>query len=296
MQNNQIYKEIQYPGPYQIAWSRFKADHISWVSFCLVAIFIFVAIFAPLIAPYSPYAQHNEHILHPPSWQTAGNVYFLLGTDDLGRDVFSRLLHGTQVTFGISLIVALIAMIVGCALGAMAGMSRGLRASFFNHLLDTILSIPSLLLAIIIVAILGPGLENTIWAVFSVLIPQFVHRTRIAIKAELEKEYVTAARLDGASDFHILTNTILPNIIETIILQYSLAVSAAMLDIAALGFLGLGAQHGSPEWGAMLADSIDLIYRASWLATLPGITMFICLLSVHTMGHGIRNTLKQRSE
>ncbi|WP_143870166.1 ABC transporter permease subunit [Catenovulum sediminis] len=296
MANNDIYNEIQYPGPYQLAWAKFRADHVSWVCFCIVIFFIIVAIFAPLVAPYSPTEQNTDYVLLPPSWQNAGDVHFLLGTDDLGRDVLSRLIYGTQITFGLSLLVALAAMVVGLALGALAGMSKGIRASVFNHLLDTILSIPSLLLAIVIVAALGPGLFNTIWAVFLVLIPQFVHRTRIAVQNEFKKEYVTAARLDGANDFQILISSVFPNIIETIILQYSLAVSAAMLDVAALGFLGLGAQQGSPEWGAMLAGSIDLIYRASWLATLPGVTMFLCLLSVNTVGHGLRNALKQRSE
>ncbi len=296
MPQNDIYNEVEYPGPYQQAWGKFKQNHVSWVCFCIVMFFIFVAVIGPFISPYSPYHQDTGYVLLPPSWQSAGNVHFLLGTDDLGRDVFSRLIHGTSLTFGISLLVAFGALVIGVSLGALAGMSKGIRSSIFNHLLDAILSIPSLLLAVVIVAILGPGLNNTIWAVLLVLIPQFVHRTQIVIRDELKKEYITAARLDGASEFHILKNSIFPNIIESIILQYSLAVSAAMLDIAALGFLGLGAQHGSPEWGAMLSDSIDLIYRASWLAILPGITMFLCLLSVNTVGHGLRNALKHRSE
>ncbi|WP_017446180.1 ABC transporter permease subunit [Gayadomonas joobiniege] len=296
MANNNIYDQNEYPGPYQLTWSKFKSDHPAWVCFYLVMGFIFVALFAPLIAPYSAMAQHPEATLLPPSWQTAGDVSFLLGTDDLGRDLLSRLIYGAQITFGLSLLVALVAMIIGVALGALAGASKGLKSSVFNHFFDTILSIPSLLLAIIIVAVLGPGLSNTIWAVLLVLVPQFVHSTRIAIQAELKKEYVTAARLDGANEWQILKNSVFPNIVETLILQYTLAVSTAIIDIAALGFLGLGAQQGSPEWGAMLSESIDLIYRASWLITLPGVTMFLSLLSVNTVGHGLRHALKSRSE
>lgn len=296
MPHSDIYNEVDYPGPYKQAWNRFKQNHVSWVCFCIVVFFIFVALLAPIISPYSASYQDTQSILLPPSWQNAGDVHYLLGTDDLGRDVLSRLIHGASLTFGISLLVAFAALLIGVSLGALAGMSKGIRSSVFNHLLDAILSIPSLLLAVVIVAILGPGLDNTIWAVLLVLIPQFVHRTQIVIREELKKEYITAVRLDGATEFQILKNSIFPNVIESIILQYSLAVSTAMLDIAALGFLGLGAQHGSPEWGAMLADSIDLIYRASWLAILPGITMFLCLLSVNSVGHGLRNALRHRSE
>lgn len=296
MANHDIYNEVAHPGPYMLAWGKFKSDHVSWISFCVVLFFIALAVLAPIITPYAPLTQHSQDVLLPPSWSNAGDVRYILGTDDLGRDVFSRLVYGCQITFGLSLLTALAAMLVGTALGALAGMSKGIRASIFNHLLDTILSIPSLLLAIVIVAVLGPGLPNTIWAIFLVLIPLFVHRTRQAIQAELKKEYVTAARLDGANNWQILFRSIFPNIVESIILQYTFAVSAAMLDIAALGFLGLGAQQGSPEWGAMLVASIDLIYRASWLTMLPGITMFLCLLSVNAVGHGLRNALKQRSE
>ncbi|WP_111979126.1 ABC transporter permease subunit [Algibacillus agarilyticus] len=287
-----IYDEVTSPNPIAQIWRSYKNLHVAWISLWVVMIFSIIALLSPIIAPYSPYEQHPDFLLLPPSWNDAGNVNFLLGTDDLGRDVLSRLLYGTRLTFGSSLIVAFCAMLTGCAMGALAGMSRGIKSSVFNHILDAILSIPSLLLAIIIVAVLGPGLNNTIWAVFLALVPQFIHRTRNAIRQEKNKEYVIATKLDGANDWQLLSHSILPNIVNVIALQFTFAVSVAMLDIAALGFLGLGADPSSPEWGALLRDGIDLLYRASWLVTLPGIAMFICLLAVNIIGSSLEKVLK----
>ncbi|AWB67095.1 peptide ABC transporter permease [Saccharobesus litoralis] len=293
---NNIYEEMTSPNPIAQIWRSYTKIHVAWISLWVVIAFSAIAILAPLIAPYSPFTQHPDSLLLPPSWNDAGSVYFLMGTDDLGRDVFSRLLYGTRLTFGSAVVVAFCAMLTGCAMGALAGMSRGVKSSIFNHLLDAILSIPSLLLAIIIVAVLGPGLNNTIWAVFLALVPQFVHRTRNAIAAEKKKEYVIATKLDGANDWQLLVHSILPNIINVIVLQFTFAVSVAMLDIAALGFLGLGADPSSPEWGALLREGIDLLYRASWLVTLPGIFMFSCLLCVNIVGSSLEKVLKFQSE
>ncbi len=186
-------------------------------------------------------------------------------------------------------------MIVGSTLGALAGMSSGLKSSLVNHVLDAILSIPSLLLAIIIIAILGPGFANAIWAVFLALIPQFIHTTRTAIRQEKQKEYVTAAKLDGANNWQLLTHAIFPNLVDTMLLYFTFAVSTAMLDIAALGFLGLGAEHSSPEWGNLFRSAVEDLYKGSWLIILPGINMFICLTSINIMGNSIRQALKFRS-
>lgn len=294
MPQNSVYEEDNFPSPFSQAWRNYRRDHIAWVCLWIVIFFTLVAAFGPLISPYSPYTQHPESLLLPPSWNDLGDARFLLGTDDLGRDFLSRLIYGTRLTFGSALVVAFCAMITGATLGAMAGMSKGLKSSFINHLLDAILSIPSLLLAIIIVAILGPGLENAIWAVFLALIPQFIHRTRSAIIQEIQKEYVTAAKLDGANNWQVLTHAIFPNIIDTMLLYFTFAVSTAMLDIAALGFLGLGADPSSPEWGSILRKGIDVLYRASWLVTLPGLNMFICLIAVNIIGNSMRKALKFR--
>ncbi len=290
-----VYQEDTFPSPFAQAWQNYKNNHIAWVALWCVGLYIFIAIFGPLFSPYPPDLQHPEHVLLPPSWSDEGHVQFLLGTDDLGRDFLSRLLHGTRLTFGSSIIIAFCAMIVGSTLGALAGMSSGLKSSLVNHVLDAILSIPSLLLAIIIIAILGPGFANAIWAVFLALIPQFIHTTRTAIRREKQKEYVTAAKLDGANNWQLLTHAIFPNLVDTMLLYFTFAVSTAMLDIAALGFLGLGAEHSSPEWGNLFRSAVEVLYKGSWLIILPGINMFICLTSINIMGNSIRQALKFRS-
>ena len=194
-----------------------------------------------MLTPYSPIENHIAFALVPPAWDDNGNISFLLGTDELGRDMLSRLMQGTSLTFGLSFVVVITALVIGVIIGSLSALTKGIKSSFLNHFLDVILSIPSLLLAIIIVAILGPGLENTLWAIVMVLIPQFIHITKIAVKEEFAKDYVLASRLDGAGSIRILYYSVFPNIVDKIVSQATLAQSAAILDIAALGFLGLGA-------------------------------------------------------
>jgi cationic peptide transport system permease protein len=175
-------------------------------------------------------------------------------------------------------------------------MSKGVKSSIFNHLLDLALTIPSLLLAIVIVAVLGPGLLNTIWAIMLALLPQFVHGVRNAIAQQLKQDYVTAYRLDGANQRQLLFSVILPNIWEQLVLMGAMALSTAVLDIAALGFLGIGAQSPTAEWGAMIADSLDSIYLAPWTVALPGLLIFITVLAVNLVGDGLRVAMKKRRE
>jgi len=232
----------------------------------------------------------------PPSWSELGLVQYPFGTDDLGRDMFSRFLVGTRYTFGIAVITVLGALIAGLLLGTLAGMSRGVKSSVFNHILDLALTIPSLLLAIIIVAILGPGLLNTIWAIMLALLPQFVHGVRNAIAEQLNQDYVIAYRLDGANNLQVFRRIILPNIWERLTVTATMALSTAILDIAALGFLGLGAQAPTAEWGAIIADSLDLIYVAPIGVALPGLLIFLAVLSVNLVGDGLRTAVKKRRE
>lgn len=180
-----------------------------------------------------------------------------------------------------------------CALvpGVMAGLTHGLRSAVLNHVLDTLLSIPSLLLAIIVVAFTGPKLEHAMLAVFLALLPRLVRAIYSAVHDELEKEYVVAARLDGASSFDILRYAIFPNIVALLVTEFTRALSLAILDIAALGFLDLGAQLPSPEWGAMLGDSLELVYVAPWTVMLPGAAIMLSVLIVNLLGDGIRRAI-----
>lgn len=294
MARDKIYQEEEFPSPLAQLWQVFRQTPLILVGLGAFSFLIVLAIFSPLLAPHSSVESNVAMAMLPPAWDDNGNVSYLLGTDDLGRDMLSRLMHGTSLTFGLSFIVVIIALVIGVFIGALSALTKGIKSSFLSHFLDVVLSIPSLLLAIIIVAILGPGLSNTLWAVVMVLIPQFVHITRTAVQEEFAKDYVLASKLDGASSLRILHYSVLPNIIEKIISQATFAQSAAILDIAALGFLGLGAPIPLPEWGAMLASGFDLFYIAPWTVYLPGLAILFAVVATNLVGEGLRHAIKQR--
>lgn len=296
MARDKIYLQEEYPAPLQQVWKEFKKSPAALVAFYIMLVLVLVAFIAPFISPYSPTENHLDDLLLAPSWSPDGDLSYLLGTDDLGRDMLSRLLNGATLTYGLSIIAVIAAAAIGIFLGALSALTHGVKASILTHILDVILSIPSLLMAIIIVAILGPGFENTLWAIIFVLIPQFIHVTRNAIVVEFKKDYVLASRLDGANNFQIITNSIFPNIIDKLVIQGTLAHSAAILDIAALGFLGLGAPIPMPEWGAMIASSLDLFFIAPWTVYLPGLTILVAVVCTNLVGEGIRHAVKKRTE
>lgn len=291
-----ISAELLARSPARQLWRDFSRQHSALAGLILFSIFFVLAVLSPLLTPHDPYLQNDSMLLLPPSWSDNGLVQYPLGTDDLGRDIFSRLLIGARYTFGIAVVTVIGALLMGLLLGTLAGMSKGLKSSVFNHVLDLALTIPSLLLAIIIVAILGPGLMNTTWAIMVALLPQFVHGIRNAIVEQLNQDYVIAYRLDGANNMQIFSRIILPNIWEKLTLMATMALSTAILDIAALGFLGLGAQTPTAEWGAMMADSLDLIYLAPSGVAIAGLLIFLAVLSVNLVGDGLRNAVKQRRD
>lgn len=296
MARDKIYLEEEFPSPLLQLWHNFKQPPVVVIGFSCFIFLLVLALLSNVLSPYSPIENHLDHLLLPPAWSHEGNVSFLLGTDNLGRDMLSRLIHGTSLTFGLSVIVVIASLAVGVVIGSLSALTKGIKSSILNHFLDVILSIPSLLLAIVIVAILGPGLQNTLWAIIMALIPQFIHITRNAVKEEFTKDYVLASRLDGASSLRILRYSIFPNIIEKLISQATLAQSAAILDIAALGFLGLGAPIPMPEWGAMLANGLDLFYIAPWTVYLPGLAILFSVIATNLVGEGMRHALKVRKE
>ncbi|NQY36036.1 MAG: ABC transporter permease subunit [Alteromonadaceae bacterium] len=296
MARNRIYQEEEFPSPLVQSWHYFRQNKVVMFGFGSFVFLFLLAIFSPVLTPYSSFENNLDHLLVPPAWDVNGDVSFLLGTDNLGRDMLSRLMHGASLTFGLSFVVVIISLLIGVFIGSISALTTGIKSIFLNHFLDVILSIPSLLLAIIIVAILGPGLGNTLWAIVLVLIPQFVHITKNAVKDEFSKDYVLASRLDGANSFRILSYSIFPNIIEKIIRQATLAQSAAILDIAALGFLGLGAPIPLPEWGAMLSNGLDLFYIAPWTVYLPGLAILFSVVATNLVGEGMRHALKQSKE
>ncbi len=296
MKKLRLYYEEYNKKPYQLLWRHFMPQHFALFGLIILSVLVLLAIISPFVSPHDPYLQNSELLLLPPSWQGNGLVSYPFGTDDLGRDLMSRLMLGASYSFGLALLAVFGSMLIGLVLGALAGMTRGVQSSIFNHLLDLALTIPSLLLAIVIVAVLGPGLMNTIWAIMLALLPQFVHGVGNAIQQQLKQDYVIAYRLDGANNWQILWSVVLPNLWEPVSLLFTMALSTAILDIAALGFLGLGAQAPTPEWGSMVADALDSIYLAPWTVALPGLLIFITVLSINLVGDGLHKAMKKRRE
>ncbi len=258
-----------------------------WVFFAL----ILLAVFAPLIAPHDPTSQARDALLLPPAWAEGGNRSYLLGTDAIGRDMLSRLLYGARFSLFIGLVVVTIALIGGIVIGLVAGFFGGWVDTVTMRVMDVVLAFPSLLLALVLVAILGPGLINAMIAIALVLQPHFARLTRAAVMGEKNREYVMAARVAGASKLRLMFRTILPNCLAPLIVQGTLSFSNAILDAAALGFLGMGAQPPTPEWGTMLAEAREFILRAWWVVTFPGLAILITVLAINLVGDGLRDAL-----
>lgn len=280
--------------PLKQLWGLFQRNHFALVASWVLLAMIIIALFSPVLAPYSPYEQHSDALLVPPSWDAEGKIYYPFGTDALGRDILSRVTMGVSYSFGLGIVAVVMALSIGLLIGTLAGFSRGIKASVLNHILDVALTMPSLLIAIVIVAILGPGLANTFWAVVLAMLPQFIHHVRTEISDLLDKDYVIAFKLDGANKLQLFRYAIMPNMIENLVIFSTMAVSSAVLDIVVLGFIGIGAQSPQPELGVMIADSLDVFYLSPWTVMLPGIFLFLCILSTNIVGDGLRHALKER--
>lgn len=285
---------IPFLGPVRVFWRDYRRDYFGVLGLGLFFVLATVAVLAPWLVPYDPMEQLPHTLLLPPYWMDGGVATHVLGTDDLGRDLLSRLMTGARLSLGLGLAIVWAALLLGVLLGAVAAMAKGMLEAFFVRLMDVLLALPSLLLAVMVVAILGPGLANASIAIGVVLVPAFMRVTRAAIHEEMAKDYVTAARLDGASRLRLLRKTVLPNIAPPLIVQTTHALSTAILDIAALGFLGLGAQSPTPEWGTILAESRDYIQQAPWTVTLPGLAILLTVLSINLIGNGLRNAVDPR--
>ena len=272
-------------------WSSFSENRGAVMGLFVFLAFLIVAALAPVLAPYSPIEQYRDALLVPPAWQEGGSTRFLLGTDALGRDLLSRLIYGARFSFFIGVIVVTIATTLGVLLGVIAGFAPNWLDTLIMRLMDIVLSFPSLLLALVLVAILGPSLLNAMIAISIVLQPHFVRLTRAAVLTEKSKDYVTAARVAGGQRLRIMFRTVLPNCLAPIIVQAALSFSTAVLDTAALGFLGMGAQPPTPEWGTMLAESREFILRAWWVVTFPGLCILVTVLAINLMGDGLRDAL-----
>lgn len=282
------------PGPMKAFWFAFRENKGAVVGATIVLLVVFCAVFANVLAPHDPLEQYRDATKLPPIWAAGGRWAYPLGTDPLGRDMLSRILYGARTSLFIGLSIMVACSFVGTCLALLAAFVGGIVDVIIMRMMDLILAVPGLVLAILIIAVIGPNLTNTIVAVTIVYLPRFVRLVRASAINELTKDYVTAAKVSGVGPWRLMFSTVLPNCLAPLIVQAALGVSDAILETAALGFLGLGAQPPTAEWGSMLADARDLITSNPWVTALPGLAILVTVLSINLMGDGLRDALDPR--
>lgn len=250
---------------------------------------IILALFAPWLAPYSPLLDHSGFENLPPSWALHGENRFLLGTDPLGRDILSRLIFGARYCLGMGVSSVLMAILIGVPLGMWAGYHR--RIGFYiTKLTDILMSFPAILIAIVVVAVLGPGIVNAVIAVGLTNIPIFIRLTRTQVKAEIARDYVKSAEALGASHTRILFVHIFPNILSSLLVLSSLSLGTAILESAALSFLNLGATPPAPEWGSMIRSGMETFLSTNpWISIFSGTAIFLNVLGFNLLGDALRD-------
>jgi dipeptide transport system permease protein len=278
-------------GRIRLFWRSFAENRGAVVGLGVMCVLVTLALFADVLALHSPIEQFRDHFLTPPLWQAGGDAAFPLGTDDVGRDMLSRLIYGARLSLIIGSSVASLALITGTTLGLTAAFAGGIVDILIMRIMDILLVFPSLLLAIVIVSILGPGLFNAMLAVVVVTLPGYTRLSRASALSELARDYVTATRCAGAGPLRLMFRTVLPNCLAPLIVQVSLGFATAILDAAALGFLGLGAQPPTPEWGTMLAGALQYYQRAWWVLAFPGFAILATVLAFNLFGDGLRDAL-----
>lgn len=267
---------------------RLLRNRLAVMGMVILAIFVLAAIFAPWLAPYSPVEQKLLMRRQPPSAE------HWFGLDELGRDILSRVIFGARVSLRVGLLSVSLAVVVGALLGAISGYAGGWTDNLVMRLMDIMLAFPSLLLAISVVAILGPGLMNAIYAIAFVSIPIYARITRASVLTVKEQDYILAARAVGVPSGQILFNHIFPNTLTPLIVQATLGIATAILDAAALSFLGLGAQPPTPEWGAMIGQGRGSVFSAPHIMLFPGIAIMLAVLGFNLLGDGLRDALDPR--
>ncbi len=266
-------------------WRRFRRNRQAMVGMVMLLILIFAAIFAGVIAPYDPLQQDIINRLQPPS---AAHIF---GTDELGRDIFSRILYGSRISLTVGLIAVSISSVVGCALGAIAGYYGGVLDNVIMRCADVLMAIPSILLNISIVAALGTGLQNVMIAIGISSVPAYCRIMRASLLSLKDQEFVDASRAAGASDPYIIIHHILPNSLAPLIVQATLKIGGAILSCASMSFIGLGIVPPTPEWGAMLSTGRDFLRDAPHLTAFPGIAIMFAVFAMNLMGDGLRDAL-----
>lgn len=273
---------------FQEVWGRFKKNRLALFGMVLILLMILMVVLSPLIAPYGFDEQNYYEIFASPSLQ------HLCGTDNLGRDVFSRLLYGGRVSLTIGIISVGIGLLCGGLMGALAGYYGGKLDNTLMRIIDILMAIPSVILAISICAALGPGLVNTMIAVGVASIPNYARILRSSILSIKQQEYVEAARAIGASNARIISKHIVPNSLSGLIVQASMGVGRAIISAASMSFIGLGIAPPNPEWGAMLSAGRTYFRDYPHMVLFPGIAIFLAVLSMNLIGDGLRDALDPR--
>jgi peptide/nickel transport system permease protein len=274
--------------PWMEAWRSFRKNKLALIGSIIVIFFILLAVFAPVIAPQGI----NEQMLSKRLQAPSSEHWF--GTDDFGRDIFSRVIYGARISLWVGFLAVMGSIVVGCLLGVVAGYYGKWVDAIISRVFDIMLAFPSILLAIAIVAVLGPSLRNALIAIAVINIPNFGRLIRSRVLSVKQEEYIMAAKAVGMSNSRILFKHVLPNSMAPIIVQGTLAIATAIIEAAALGFLGLGAEAPNPEWGKMLADAKAYLVQAPWTMIFPGLAIMLTVLGFNLMGDGLRDALDPR--
>jgi peptide/nickel transport system permease protein len=272
-------------GQYYRQWRALKQNPLALIGLIIVLILLVIAATAPVIAPYNPIAQNLEQRLLPPS------AAHFFGTDALGRDIFSRILHGTRITLAIVLLVVISVGPVGLLIGTIAGYFGGVVDTILMRITDVFLAFPRLVLALAFVAVLGPGIENAVIAIACTAWPPYARVARAETMVIRNADYIAAVRLQGASQARIILKHVIPMCIPSVIVRTTLDMAGIILTAAGLGFLGLGAQPPLPEWGAMIASGREFIFDQWWVAAFPGLAICLVALGFNLLGDGLRDVL-----
>lgn len=270
------------------ALAKLARNHGALVGVGIVALFIFIALFAPLLATHDPFGSSFTSIRHPPS------ADYLLGTDELGRDIYSRLLYGARASLMAGVVSVIIALSIGVPLGLIAGYFGGLVDGAISRVTEALLAIPSLILAIALTATLGASLVNAMFAIGIAATPIFIRLTRGQVLAVKTEDYVEGARAIGLSHTPIIVRYILPNVLPPIVVQATITIATAIIAEASLSFLGLGQQPPNPSWGSMLNTAKNFMTQAPWMAVFPGGAIFLVVLGFNLLGDGLRDALDPR--
>ncbi|MDZ4095234.1 MAG: ABC transporter permease [Paracoccaceae bacterium] len=277
-------------GQNYLGWLRLRRNPLAVIGLTIVAVLLTMALFAPVLAPHDPLAQDLTRRLLPPG--TAGNW---LGTDDFGRDILSRILFGSRITLYIVTLVAVSAPLIGLLVGTVAGYFGGWTDQILMRITDIFLAFPRLILALALVSVLGPGIENAVLAIALTAWPPYARVARAETLTVRNSDYIAAVRLQGAGAARIILGHVTPMCLPSVIIRVTLDMAGVILIAAGLGFLGLGVQPPLPEWGLMISSGRKFLFEQWWVATMPGLAIFIVSLGFNLLGDGLRDVLDPRS-